>query len=219
MFVEFAIAVDAGLAAGSIALIGFGADSLIEALAGFRRALAVHRGYQDSRVHPPQSVGAQQLIATSFFVPCRLRHHRGCTNHRRQRSPPEQFGRDRPGRVHGTDDAPARARETKGGQQAELVRGSQGSQPDTAVRLPLVSHSSSASGRMRSSDGGWADPAAALVIAAVALKEGARENRAGGAKAVPTAAASDYKHVAFLRVEASPGDAYGDFHSPPGRQR
>ena len=33
--VEFAIAIAAGLAAGSIALIGFGADSLIEALAGF----------------------------------------------------------------------------------------------------------------------------------------------------------------------------------------
>lgn len=32
--VEFAIALAAGLAAGSIALIGFGADSLIEALAG-----------------------------------------------------------------------------------------------------------------------------------------------------------------------------------------
>jgi hypothetical protein len=34
-FVEFAIAVGAGVAAGSIALIGFGLDSLIESLAGF----------------------------------------------------------------------------------------------------------------------------------------------------------------------------------------
>ena len=33
--VEFAIAIGAGVAAGSIALIGFGADSLIEAVAGF----------------------------------------------------------------------------------------------------------------------------------------------------------------------------------------
>ncbi len=33
--IEFAIAVAAGVAAGSIALVGFGADSLIEALAGF----------------------------------------------------------------------------------------------------------------------------------------------------------------------------------------
>ncbi len=33
--IEFAIAVAAGLAASSMALVGFGADSLIEALAGF----------------------------------------------------------------------------------------------------------------------------------------------------------------------------------------
>jgi hypothetical protein len=33
-FVEFAIAVGAGIAAGSVALIGFGIDSVIEALAG-----------------------------------------------------------------------------------------------------------------------------------------------------------------------------------------
>lgn len=34
-FVEFGIAVGAGVAAGSVALVGFGIDSLIEALAGF----------------------------------------------------------------------------------------------------------------------------------------------------------------------------------------
>ena len=33
--VEFGVALGAGIAAGSIALIGFGADSLIEALAAF----------------------------------------------------------------------------------------------------------------------------------------------------------------------------------------
>src|SRR5256885_13785604 len=32
--IEFAIAVGAGIAAGSIALVGFGADSLVEVLAG-----------------------------------------------------------------------------------------------------------------------------------------------------------------------------------------
>jgi len=34
-FIEFGIALGAGIAASSIALIGFGADSLIEAFAGF----------------------------------------------------------------------------------------------------------------------------------------------------------------------------------------
>ena len=34
-FIEFAIALFAGIVAGSIALIGFGADSLVESMAGF----------------------------------------------------------------------------------------------------------------------------------------------------------------------------------------
>ena len=64
-FVEFGIALVAGIAAGSIALIGFGADSLIEALAGF----VVVWLFTGRRIG---SVGAerraQQLIAGSFFV-------------------------------------------------------------------------------------------------------------------------------------------------------
>lgn len=64
-FIEFAIALLAGMAAGSIALIGFGADSLVEAMAGFvvvwlftgRR---LGSGAAERR--------AQQLIAASFFA-------------------------------------------------------------------------------------------------------------------------------------------------------
>jgi hypothetical protein len=64
-FVEFGIAVGAGIAASSIALIGFGADSLIEALAGF----VVVWLFTGSRLHSPTAERrAQQLIATSFFV-------------------------------------------------------------------------------------------------------------------------------------------------------
>jgi divalent metal cation (Fe/Co/Zn/Cd) transporter len=62
---EAAIAIGAGLAAGSIALVGFGADSLVEAFAGFvvlwRLAAArVTSGAAERR--------AQQLIAISFYV-------------------------------------------------------------------------------------------------------------------------------------------------------
>jgi divalent metal cation (Fe/Co/Zn/Cd) transporter len=62
---EAAIAIGAGLAAGSIALVGFGADSLVEAFAGFvvlwRLAAArVASGEAERR--------AQQLIAISFYV-------------------------------------------------------------------------------------------------------------------------------------------------------
>ena len=63
--VEFAIAVAAGVVAGSIALIGFGADSLIEALAGVVMVWL----FTGSRLGSQASERrAQQLIAGSFFV-------------------------------------------------------------------------------------------------------------------------------------------------------
>ena len=63
--VEFAIAVAAGVAAGSIALIGFGADSLIEALAGIDVVWLFTGSRRGSRAAERR---AQQLIAASFFV-------------------------------------------------------------------------------------------------------------------------------------------------------
>jgi divalent metal cation (Fe/Co/Zn/Cd) transporter len=64
-FIEFAIALLAGIAAGSIALIGFGADSLIEALASF----VVLWLFTGDRIgsHAAER-RAQQLIAGTFFV-------------------------------------------------------------------------------------------------------------------------------------------------------
>ena len=64
-FVEFAIALIAGIAAGSIALIGFGADSLIEALAGFV-VLWLFTGVRIGSASAERR--AQQMIAGSFFV-------------------------------------------------------------------------------------------------------------------------------------------------------
>jgi divalent metal cation (Fe/Co/Zn/Cd) transporter len=63
--VEFAIAVGAGIAASSIALIGFGADSLIEALAGFVILWRFGASRADSDVAERR---AQKLIAFSYFV-------------------------------------------------------------------------------------------------------------------------------------------------------
>ena len=64
-FVEFAIAIGAGIAASSIALIGFGADSLIEAMTGF----VVFWLFTGARVGSEAAERrAQQLIAASFFV-------------------------------------------------------------------------------------------------------------------------------------------------------
>ena len=64
-FIEFAIAIAAGIAASSIALIGFGADSLIEALAGFV-VLWLFTG--DRRGSLTAERRAQQMIAATFFV-------------------------------------------------------------------------------------------------------------------------------------------------------
>jgi divalent metal cation (Fe/Co/Zn/Cd) transporter len=63
--VEFAIALAAGIVAGSIALIGFGADSLIEALAGFV-VLWLFTGRRVGSAGAERR--AQQLIAVSFFL-------------------------------------------------------------------------------------------------------------------------------------------------------
>jgi divalent metal cation (Fe/Co/Zn/Cd) transporter len=62
---EFAVAIAAGIAAGSIALIGFGADSLIEALAG----VVVLWLFTGARLGSETAERrAQQLVAASFFV-------------------------------------------------------------------------------------------------------------------------------------------------------
>jgi divalent metal cation (Fe/Co/Zn/Cd) transporter len=63
--IEAAVAVGAGLAAGSIALIGFGADSLIESAAGIILLwrFAASRASSEDAEHR-----AQKLIAVSFYV-------------------------------------------------------------------------------------------------------------------------------------------------------
>ena len=63
--VEFAIAVGAGLAAGSVALIGFGIDSVIEALAG-GVVVWLFTGGRGSSARAERR--AQQLIAVSYGI-------------------------------------------------------------------------------------------------------------------------------------------------------
>src|SRR4051812_28311385 len=64
-FAEFAIAIGAGIAASSVALIGFGADSFIESAAGF---VIIWR-FAESRAHSQAAERrAQQLIAASFIL-------------------------------------------------------------------------------------------------------------------------------------------------------
>jgi divalent metal cation (Fe/Co/Zn/Cd) transporter len=64
-FVEFAIAVGAGVAAGSVALIGFGIDSLIESLAAFIIVWLFTGGRGSSGA---AELRAQRLVAASYFL-------------------------------------------------------------------------------------------------------------------------------------------------------
>ncbi len=64
-FIEFAIAVGAGIAASSVALIGFGIDSLIEALAGFV-IVWLFAARRSGSAHAERR--AQQLVAASYAI-------------------------------------------------------------------------------------------------------------------------------------------------------
>jgi divalent metal cation (Fe/Co/Zn/Cd) transporter len=63
--IEFTVALAAGIAAGSIALIGFGADSLVEVLAG---GVIVWLFTSGRGASSQAERRAQQLVAASFFV-------------------------------------------------------------------------------------------------------------------------------------------------------
>ena len=63
--VEFAVAVGAGIAASSIALVGFGFDSLIESLAAFVIVWLFTGGRGSSAAAERR---AQRLIAASYFA-------------------------------------------------------------------------------------------------------------------------------------------------------
>ena len=63
--IEFGVALGAGIAAGSVALIGFGVDSLIEVLAAFV-IVWLFSGGRGSSVRAERS--AQRLIAATYFI-------------------------------------------------------------------------------------------------------------------------------------------------------
>jgi len=175
-FVEFLIALLAGLTAGSIALIGFGADSFIEAIAGF---VVIWLFTGERRGSGDAERRAQQMIAVSFYV---LAAYVGVESVR------TLANADHP--------------------QASWV--GIGLAAFTALTMPLLARAKRRVGRKLGSSAAvkeasqtslcaylsvalliglganalfgwwWADPFAALVIAAVALKEGRESWRGEG---------------------------------------
>lgn len=174
--VEFAIAVGAGVAAGSIALIGFGFDSLIESLAGF---IILWR-FGASRAHLESAERrAQQLVAGSYFV---LAAYVGVESIR------TLLGGGRPsaswvGIGLAAFTAPtmpllARAKQRVGRRLNSSATVSEASQNMICAYLSIALLIGLGANALFG--WWWADPAAALVIAAVAVREG-RESWRGEA--------------------------------------
>ena len=171
--VEFAIALGAGIAAGSVALVGFGIDSVIEALAGGVIVWLFSGGRGASQRAERR---AQQLIAASYAI---LVVYIGV-----------EAIRDLAGSHHpevswvgiglAAFTAPtmpllARAKRTVGRKLNSSATVSEASQNLICAYLSIALLVGLLANALLA--WWWADPAAALVIAAVAAKEGAESWR------------------------------------------
>ena len=175
-FVEFAIAVGAGLAASSVALVGFGVDSLIEAVAGF----VVVWLFTGSRRHSAVAERrAQRAIAVSFYLLAVYVAFNAVQS---------LVGGDEPdaswvGIGLALVTAPtmpllARAKRRVGDQLGSSATVSEGAQNMVCAYLSVALLVGLGANALLG--WWWADPLTALVIAAVALREG-RESWRGDA--------------------------------------
>ena len=174
--VEFAIALGAGIAAGSIALIGFGADSLIEAFAG----LVVVWLFTGRRVGSNAAERrAQQLIAAGFFA---LAAYVGVQSVRDLvlglHPQASWVGVGLAGFTAITMPLLARAKQRVGSKLNSSATVKEGSQSMLCAYLSVAL----LVGLLANALVGWwwADPGAALVIAAVAVREGRESWRGEG---------------------------------------
>ena len=166
--VEFGIAIAAGISAGSIALIGFGADSLIEALAGF----VIIWLFTGARLHSETAERrAQRLIAASYLILAAYiatesvrdltgGHHPGTS----------WIGVGLAAFTAVTMPLLARAKRQVGRQLQSSATVSEAGQNMLCAYLSVAL----LAGLLLNALAGlwWADPVAALVIAAVAIREG-----------------------------------------------
>jgi divalent metal cation (Fe/Co/Zn/Cd) transporter len=175
-FVEFSIALAAGIAASSIALIGFGADSLIEALAGF----VVLWLFTGARIGSEGAERrAQQLIAVSFLV---LAAYVGVESVRTlaggQHPEASWIGIGLAAFTTATMPLLARVKRRVGNQLGSAATVKEASQTQLCAYLSIAL----LIGLVANAAAGlwWADPLAALFIAGVAVKEGRESWRGEG---------------------------------------
>jgi divalent metal cation (Fe/Co/Zn/Cd) transporter len=167
-FVEFGIAVGAGIAAGSIALIGFGFDSLIESLAGF---IIIWR-FAARRAHLETTERrAQQLVAFSYFIlVAYIAVEATRTLVLGDRPEASWVGIGLAAFTAPTMPLLARAKRQVGRRLGSAATVSEAEQNQICAYLSIAL----LVGLLLNALAGWwwADPAAALVIAVVALREG-----------------------------------------------
>jgi divalent metal cation (Fe/Co/Zn/Cd) transporter len=175
-FVEFAIAIVAGITAGSIALIGFGADSLIEAIAGFA-VVWLFTGSRIGSIHAERR--AQQMIAVSFYV---LAAYVGVESVRTLVSgdhPQASWvGIGLAAFTAATMPLLARAKRQVGTRLNSSAAVKEASQTSLCAYLSVALLVGLGANALFG--WWWADPLAALVISAVALKEGRESWRGEG---------------------------------------
>jgi divalent metal cation (Fe/Co/Zn/Cd) transporter len=165
---EFAIALAAGLAASSIALIGFGVDSVIEALAG----LVVVWLFADRRAGSASAERrAQRLIAVSFFVLAAYI----AIEATRSLIDGSEPGTSWPGIALAAVTAPtmpllARMKSRIGLRLGSAATVSEGSQNMLCAYLSIALLVGLGANALLG--WWWADPATGLIIAAVAVREG-----------------------------------------------
>lgn len=166
--IEFAVALAAGIAAGSIALIGFGADSLVEVLAGSVIVWLFTSGRGSS---PQAERRAQQLIASSFLVLAAYVTAESVRDLAAGHRPSASWvGVGLAAFTAPTMPLLAHAKRRVGHALGSSATISEASQNQLCAYLSVAL----LTGLLLNAVWGiwWADPAAALVIAAVAVKEG-----------------------------------------------
>jgi divalent metal cation (Fe/Co/Zn/Cd) transporter len=174
--IEFTIALGAGLAAGSIALVGFGIDSLIEVLAGG----VVVWLFTGRRLHSEHAERrAQQMIALCFFLLAAyvavesLRTLTG-TSH----PAASWLGIGLAAVTAPTMPLLARAKRRVGRQLGSRATESEGQQNMICAYLSVALLVGLGANALLG--WWWADPTAALVIAAIAAREGVESWRGEG---------------------------------------
>ena len=175
-FVEFAIALGAGVAAGSIALVGFGFDSLIESLAGF---VIIWRFAASGAHVETRERRAQQLIAVSYFLLVAYITVEATRTLALGNQPETSWvGIGLAAFTAPTMPLLARAKRRVGRRLGSAATVSEAEQNQICAYLSVAL----LIGLLLNALGGWwwADPTAALVIAAVACREGVQSWRGEG---------------------------------------